>query len=368
MPTEWRYAEILSCFNAYMDADALGLGAMANASFFQHYPLADRYPQNAKPTRERLIAQGVLDSQGRIVPRNYVAHYVGDYDAAAWLYRQLPRMWNDPARGTTPLSWAFNPNLCIRFPLGMAWARENRSEQDWFVAGDSGAGYLNPGNLSPPRPHSGLPSGWAAWERHCQHYYQQWDLSLTGFVIDGYARGLDSEGMDAFARFSPDGIVGQKVARQGVHASMPYIRMATDLQVRRPTWRVPSRDSFPARRRDSSCAAPFSRRQPGMPRWRRNSRSCGVRRFVLLICTRCCGSFVNTKRIAINMRIRRMRSAKEVTATPKQMDGVAVLDVSDGPVKTVEYAKRDCWQVAGSRAATLSVFSGGRVVLSAGFR
>ena len=32
------------------------------------------------------------------------------------------------------------------------------------------------------------------------------------------------------ARFSPDGIVGQKIERQGVHANMPYIRMATDLQ------------------------------------------------------------------------------------------------------------------------------------------
>jgi hypothetical protein len=230
VPTEWRYAEILSCFNAYMDADALGLGAMANASFFQHYPLAAHYPQNAKPTQDSLISRGLLDTEGRIVPRCYVAHYVGDYDAAAWLYRELPRLWRDPARGSTPLSWAFNPNLCERFPLGMAWAREHRTANDWFVAGDSGAGYLNPGYLSPPRPHSGLTSGWAAWEQHCQRLYRQWDISLTGFVIDGYARGLDREGLDAYARFSPDGIVAQKIGRQGVHGTMPYLRMATDLQ------------------------------------------------------------------------------------------------------------------------------------------
>ena len=229
MPTEWRYAEILSCFNAYMDGDALGLGAMANASFFQHYPLADRYPQNPKPTRESLTARGLLDAQGRIVPRRYVAHYVGDYDAAAWLYRELPRMWRDPARGTTPLSWAFNPCLAMRFPLGMAWARERRTANDWFVAGDSGAGYLNPGYLTPPRPHSGLPSGLAAWEKYCEQLYRQWDLSLTGFVIDGYARGLDKAGLDAYARFSPDGIVAQQIGRQGVHGTMPYLRMATDL-------------------------------------------------------------------------------------------------------------------------------------------
>ena len=67
----------------------------------------------------------------------------------------LPKMWTDPARGTIPLSWAFNPNLCARFPLGMAWPRENRRPNDFFVAGDSGAGYLNPGFLSTPRPHIG---------------------------------------------------------------------------------------------------------------------------------------------------------------------------------------------------------------------
>lgn len=229
VPTEWRYAEILSCFNAFMDADAIGLGAMANASFYQHYPLQEHYPQNPRPTRETLQARGILDASGRIVPRRYVAHYVGDYDSAAWLHSQLPRMWNDPARGSVPLSWAFNPNLCERFPLGMAWARERRTENDFFVAGDSGAGYLNPGFLTPPRTHSGLPSGLSAWERHCQHFFRQWDISLTGFVIDGYAPGLSPEGLDAYARFSPDGIVAQKIEPLGVHNGMPFLRMGGDL-------------------------------------------------------------------------------------------------------------------------------------------
>ncbi len=229
VPTEWKYAEILSCFNAYMDADAIGLAPMANASFYQHYPLRDRYPQNSKPTRESLTRRGILDQHGHIAPHRYVAHYVGDYDAAAWLYHMLPKMWTDPARGTTPLSWAFNPNLCERFPLGMAWSREHRTPNDFFVAGDSGAGYLNPGLLSAPRPHSSLPSGVATWEHHNQRLFAQWDITLTGFVIDGYARGLTAEGLDSYARFSPDGIVAQKIPRQGVHKGMPYLRMRADL-------------------------------------------------------------------------------------------------------------------------------------------
>ena len=229
VPCEWRYAEVLSCFNAYMDADALGLSAMANASFFQHFPLRERYPQHSEPTRESLTERGILDRDGRIVSRGYYLHYVGDYDSAAWLYQMLPGMWADTARGSVPLSWAFNPNLGERFPLGMDWARRHATDNDFFIAGDSGAGYLNPGFLSEPRPFSGLPSGVTAWERHCAKLYAQWGISVTGFVIDGYARGLSEEGLDAYARFSPGGIVAQKIGEQGLHNGMPYLRMGGDL-------------------------------------------------------------------------------------------------------------------------------------------
>ncbi|MBN2326665.1 MAG: hypothetical protein JXR73_05875 [Candidatus Omnitrophica bacterium] len=229
VPTEWKYAEILSCFNAYMDADALGYSSMANASFFQHFPLPEAIPQNPKSNRESLKSQSLIDAGGLIAPYHYVAHYVGDYDSAAWLYWMLPRMWTDPNRGSLPLTWAFNPNLAVRFPLGMMWSRENRTANDFFSAGDSGAGYLNPALLSEPRSHSNLPSGVAAWERHCLKFFQQWDISLTGFVIDGNGPGLAEEGLDAYARFSPGGIIPQKIPPQGVHKGMPFLRMGGDL-------------------------------------------------------------------------------------------------------------------------------------------
>jgi hypothetical protein len=158
-----------------------------------------------------------------------VAHYAGDYDSAAWMYWKLPSIWNDAARGKVPLSWAFNPNLAERFPLGMMWTRQTRTPNDFFIAGDSGAGYLNPGYLSEPRTHSGLPSGMAAWERHNSAFFKQWDISLTGFIIDGYAPGLIKEGLDAYARFSPDGIIAQRIPKIGMHQAMPYLRMGIDL-------------------------------------------------------------------------------------------------------------------------------------------
>lgn len=345
VPTEWRYAEILSCFNAYMDADALGLGAMANASFFQHYPLEPRYPQSPKPTRERLIEAGILEADGRIPRRGFVAHYVGDYDAAAWLYRELPRLWRDPARGRTPLSWAFNPNLAERFPFGMAWARQRATTNDWFVAGDSGAGYLNPGYLTPPRPHSGLPSGLAAWERHCTEFYRQWDLTLTGFVIDGYARGLSPEGLDAYARFSPDGVVAQQIPAQGVHGSMPYLRMAVDL---------PGNPAEAARVMQSlaSGLAPrfvVCRSILQSPTWyarvsehlreRAGATVQVVDLYTLLWLVR---EYETHRDDYVD---RRFANATQVAASPGRSEGMAALHLADGPLDAGDHEGVLCWRV-----------------------
>jgi hypothetical protein len=227
VPTEWRYAEIISCFNGYMDADALGLGCMANASVFQHYPLEERYPQKL-PTVADLEARGLI-KDGKVAAKSYVTIYVGDYDSAAWLYHRIPDLWDDPTRGSIPLGWAFNPNLADRFPPGMAYTRKTKSANDYFVAGDSGAGYLNPGHLHEPREYSGLPSGVKTWTEHCKSYYRQWDLSVTGFVIDGYGPPMDEETLDAYTTFSPNGIVAQKIERVGVYKGMPFIRMSYDL-------------------------------------------------------------------------------------------------------------------------------------------
>ncbi|MGI8908097.1 MAG: hypothetical protein ACR2IE_16595 [Candidatus Sumerlaeaceae bacterium] len=230
VPTEWHMVEVLSCFNAYIDADAPGYHAMANASFFQHYPLREKYPQPNLPTTETLRTKGRLDTNGHVTSGTYVAIYVGDYDSAPWLYRRMPDLWEDPERGSVPLSWAFNPNLADRFPFGLAYARKTASANDSFVSGDSGAGYLNPGCLEPPRKFSGLPSGADAWERHCSRYYAQWDLSVTGFVIEGHAPQMSRDMLSRYARFSPGGaVIWRDKGKPGNHEGMPYLKMSADL-------------------------------------------------------------------------------------------------------------------------------------------
>jgi len=59
-----EFVRLASAYNAYVDADALANGALANASFFQHYTLKERYRQ-PWVTRRQLQDRGLLDADGR---------------------------------------------------------------------------------------------------------------------------------------------------------------------------------------------------------------------------------------------------------------------------------------------------------------
>lgn len=228
--TEWRYAQIISSYNGIMDADALGYSGMANASFYQHHPLEPRYPQNPRPALEDLKKEGLLLEDGSVSPDHvYACFYMGDYDSAAWFNYHIPVWWQDPAHGEQLCTWAFNPNLDRRAPHAMHYVRKNQSKNDWFMFGDSGAGYLNPGGLVEPR-ESGLPSALDAWVRHNLAYAKRYDLDITGFIIDGHSKPMGPLGMTAYQQFSPAGIVGQKMRKRGLwDGQMPYLRMRWDI-------------------------------------------------------------------------------------------------------------------------------------------
>ncbi len=230
VPTEWEFSRIISAYNAFKDADAIGLGALANASFWQHFPLKKRYPQRWV-THEELKERGYLNEDGtvRLDGREFVIFYVGDYDASAWTAQTTPYLWDHPDRGKVPMMWAISPVLAERVPMVMHNYRMTASENDYFVAADNGAGYLLPGMLQQPRAVSGLPSGLEAWSRHCRTYYRRWGLSVTGFVIDGEAPGLSEEGLECYRRFSPNGIVPQKVPLTLLYKDMPVLRSDYDI-------------------------------------------------------------------------------------------------------------------------------------------
>lgn len=230
VPTEWEFGKVVSAYNGFVDADAIGLGAMANASFYAHYPLEDRYPQRWV-TRKELTDRGYLTKDGKVnfAGREFIIFYVGDYDSAAWVYQFMPKAWDHPDRGKIPLMWCISPVLARRVPMAMDYFRRTATGKDFFAAADNGAGYLNPGMLQEPRPISGLPSGLDAWARHCKTFYKRWDITITGFVIDGYAPGLDKKGLDCYASFSPNGIVPQKIPPALLHGKMPVLRADHDV-------------------------------------------------------------------------------------------------------------------------------------------
>ncbi|WP_428388890.1 hypothetical protein [Mucisphaera sp.] len=229
--SEWELIKILSSYNAYLDADAISLAGMSNASFYQHFPLRDHYPQvevNGVVADESGVVE---DAGGGVAERAYVLFYMGDYDASAWLNQELPRLFRDPARGSVDLCWAFNPNLDQRAPHAMHYARVMATSRDYFVAGDSGAGYVSPAMLEGALRESGIGDGYDVWCEHCRRFYERYDLSITGFIIEGRAPGIGERGLAAYARFSRGGVIAHRhLPEHGVHeGQMPYARMTADL-------------------------------------------------------------------------------------------------------------------------------------------
>lgn len=253
VPTEWEFSRIISAYNAFKDADAISYGALANASFWQHFPTRKKYTQDWI-SHKALQKKGLLTADGKVNVdgRNFIIFYVGDYDASAWISQRTPSIWDDPNRGKLPLMWCISPVLAERVPHIMHNFRMTATENDYFASADNGAGYIMPGMLQEPRDLSGLPSGLKAWGKHCKKYYDKWGLSVTGFVIDGQAPGLNEEGLDCYVSFSPNGIVPQKTVMASLHGNMPVIRADLDINddnpkaaARRIVKRVKERSALP---------------------------------------------------------------------------------------------------------------------------
>lgn len=229
--TEWEYAKWLSQYNAYMDADAYGYVDMANASIFSRFPLPDRLTQNRKLSPTDLRKLGYLDKSLAVSPLNFLNIYMGDYDSACWVEKVAYQKWSDPNRGKLPLSWGFDPNHIRRIAAVIEYYYRTRSDMDSFIAGDCGAGYINPSCLLGTRL-SGLPSAKDIWIAHNLKYNRATNTKMAGFLINGTNGPITSEVDDMFSKFSPEGIFSQPLwYPQGNHmsGSMPALLQQRDL-------------------------------------------------------------------------------------------------------------------------------------------
>lgn len=233
--TEWHFSEIISHYNAFKDADAIGYGALANASFWQHFPTRRRYPQ-AWTTLDALRKKGLIDKNGKVNDtKKYVIIYVGDYDASSWVSQRTPDIWDAPERGRHPMMWCISPVLSERIPHAMHYIRQTATPNDYFAAADNGAGYMNPGVAEAEDLKNGTTTRIDTWERHCRRYYHKWGLTVSGFIIDANGPRMKERALDAYSRFSPNGIVPQKVPQNLLFNNMPILQSGPDLVDENPT-------------------------------------------------------------------------------------------------------------------------------------
>ncbi len=223
-------AQELSPYGAFLDADACCVQGMANAAFFAHFPLRNSYRQHPPPSIDDMISKGHVrrNSSGglEVVARPYAFFYVGDYDSAAWLYREIRANFGG-GDSSVPLGWAIDPELSLRFPLAFDYMFNNLREQDVVISGDSGAGYVFPTYLA--KGGEGVIDKWVRWNRD---WFAKFDLDVTGFVINGAERTAPGvEGI--YATFSSGGIVEHTTGGgPRVVADMPIIEEASDLPAR----------------------------------------------------------------------------------------------------------------------------------------
>lgn len=208
---EWATVRVFSMYNAFVNADAPGYTGMANASIYQNYPMSEEgyHQKGAKTVKEELPSaseQGV----------NYLLFYMGDFDASAWLNTTMPSIWNDGHRGDIPLCWPFSLDISKRAGHVIDWMYKTATENDYFVAGDNGVGYLNPESYATATGQSmyGDLDSWAAYNKTRYEYF---DIDYTGFLIFTSQSGATKEIMECYAKFCSG--LASNYSYQGEHVA-----------------------------------------------------------------------------------------------------------------------------------------------------
>jgi len=212
LPTagEWASTWLFSQHGGYLQGgggDAYGV-AMANVSVHKFGPPPAGRAAPAPPTEADLIAAGYLTADGQVATdRTFVLFYAGDYDLAhptlALLANYATAGWIDPRRGHVPLAWGFNPGLVEDIPGVLNYFYATATPQDYFVAANSGAGYLNPDGLS--------EVGLLRWLWRSGWYYWQYGYNVQGFLLNGDGAQLSQRRLDAFTFIAPVGILSPEI-------------------------------------------------------------------------------------------------------------------------------------------------------------
>jgi hypothetical protein len=180
VPTEWETVYLISPYNCYQNTVAHNC---FNQSFHSKAPSLPLKQHRPKLVQERQN-------------KTYLCILMADYDSTTPLYEFLPEHWSDERRGEIPLIWGINPNLVETYPDLIHYFYTSASENDFFGADASAAGYMNPNRIKEEH----LP----LFIQHNKKFYQHLDMTLSPMVLD-WDEPTDLV-KDAFTKFSPDGL------------------------------------------------------------------------------------------------------------------------------------------------------------------
>ncbi|MBO4548999.1 MAG: hypothetical protein J5758_07280 [Abditibacteriota bacterium] len=178
--TEWETVFLVTPYNVYQNtAD----GACYNKSFHSKFKF--------KNLKQRINKR----PKAQLENKTYVCILMADYDSTVPLYQFLPDYWSDERRGEIPLSWGIDPNLINTYPDLISYYYETATDNDYFVADATCAGYFNPSRI--------LPENMPLFVKHNQKYYKALDLDISPMVLD--VEEPSPLVKDAFSKFSPRG-------------------------------------------------------------------------------------------------------------------------------------------------------------------
>lgn len=180
---EWTFVAFITEYNFIKEADAFQPSWMTNASVYCQYDISGKQYVNNDVTVTETYDENV----------KYFSIYIGDYDSSAWLKNMVPGNFTSSDRGKIPMMWAFNPNLSDRVPMIFDYVYENKTANDFFTTGDTGAGYVFPSRLKDLQ----------MWVDYNKTYLSRFDMDIVGFIIDD--RDLSLDILKAYGQITSEG-------------------------------------------------------------------------------------------------------------------------------------------------------------------
>ena len=148
-------------------------------------------------------------------------YYAGDYDLAHNIYgrtHEIVRSLSAPEDQAVPLAWPLNPALVRVMPGIFHYFIAERSDKDFFVGPNSGAGYLNPGAV----PDTLIPS----WVAHSLQSYRRLGYTIQGWTLNGKGGLLAPKKAAMFLDMGGDGVCFYPSDLEG-----PWPRLERDIPI-----------------------------------------------------------------------------------------------------------------------------------------